>query len=70
MMIIESERSAAQNGRQFQITEEEFCAFLSVNLLIGINKLPTMKSYWSVRNGDLCDRYCEGQPKEYVSFEA
>ena len=24
----------------------------------------------AVRNGDLCDRYCEGQPKEYASFEA
>ena len=28
MMKIESERYAAQNGRQFQISEEEFCAFL------------------------------------------
>ena len=24
----------------------------------------------AVRNGDLCDRYCESQPKEYASFEA
>ena len=24
----------------------------------------------AVTNGDLCDRYCEGQPKEYASFEA
>ena len=30
MMTIESERYAAQNGRQFQISEEEFCAFLGV----------------------------------------
>ena len=51
MMKIESERYAAQNGRQFQISEEEFCAFLGVNLLIGINKLPTMKSCWSVDEG-------------------
>ena len=51
MMKIESERYAAQNGRQFQISEEEFCAFLGVNLLMGINKLPTMKSYWSVDEG-------------------
>ena len=27
MMKIESERYAAQNGRQFPISEEEFCAF-------------------------------------------
>ena len=51
MMKIESERYAAQNGRQFQISEEEFCAFLGVNLLIGINKLPNMKSCWSVDEG-------------------
>ena len=48
---IESEKYAAQNGRQFQISEEEFCAFLDVNLLMGINKLPIMKSYWSVDEG-------------------
>ena len=48
IMKIESERYAAQNGRQFQILEEWFCAFLGVNLLMGINKLPAMKSYWSV----------------------
>ena len=51
MMKIESERYAAQNRRQFQISEEEFCAFLGVNLLMGINKLPAMKSYWSVDEG-------------------
>ena len=50
-MKIESERYAAQNGRQFQISKEEFCAFLGVNLLMGINKLPIMKSYWSVDEG-------------------
>ena len=27
MMKIESERYEAQNGRQFQISEEDFCAF-------------------------------------------
>ena len=51
MMKIESERYAAQNGRQFQISEEELFNFLGVNLLMGINKLPTTKSYWSVDEG-------------------
>ena len=51
MMEIESERYAAQNGWQFQISEEQFCAFLGANLLMGINKLPTMKSFWSVDEG-------------------
>ena len=45
MMKIESERYAAQNGRQFQISEEEFCAFLGVNLLMRINRPSTMKCY-------------------------
>ena len=45
MMKIESERYAAQNGRQFQTSEEELCAFLGVNLLMRINKIPNMKSY-------------------------
>ena len=44
MVKIESEKYAAENGRQFQISEEEFWAFLGVNLLMGINKLPIMKS--------------------------
>ena len=51
MIEIESERYAAQNGRQFQISGEEFCAFLGVNLLMGINKLATMNSYWLVDEG-------------------
>ena len=51
MMKIESERYTAQNGRQFQISEEELCAFLGANLLMGINKLPTMENYWSVDEG-------------------
>ena len=51
MMKIESERYPAQNGRQFQISEEEFFASLGVNLLMGVNNLPSMKSYWSVDEG-------------------
>ena len=51
MMKTESERYAAQNAREFKISEEELCAFLGVNILMGINKLPTIKSYWSVDEG-------------------
>ena len=51
MMKIESERCVVMNGRQFQISEEEFCPFLGVNLLMGINKLPSMKNCWSVDEG-------------------
>ena len=48
MTKMESERCAAQNGRELKISEEEPCAFLGVNILMGINKLSTIKSYWSV----------------------
>ena len=51
MMKTESERYAAQNGREFKISEEELCDFLGVSILMGINKLPTIKSYWSVNEG-------------------
>ena len=51
MMKKESERYAAQNGREFKILEEELCAFLDVNILMGINKLPPIKSYWSLGEG-------------------
>ena len=51
LMKIGSERYASQNGRQFPISEEELCTFLGVNILMGINKLPAMKSYWSIDKG-------------------
>ena len=44
----ESERFAEQNGRMFQATLEELCAFLEINILIGIHKLTKMRDYWSV----------------------
>ena len=49
-MKTESERYAVQNGTEFKISEE-LCAFLGVNILMGINKLPTIKIYWSVDKG-------------------
>ena len=47
----ESERYAEQNGRVFQTTTEELSAFLGINLLMGIHKLPSVKDYWSVEEG-------------------
>ena len=47
----ESERYAQQNGRVFQMTTEELSAFLGINLLMGIHKLPSVKDYWSVEEG-------------------
>ena len=45
------ERYAEQNGRMFQTTLEELCAFLEINILMGINKLPKRRDYWSVDKG-------------------
>ena len=44
-------RYAEQNGRMFQTTLEELCAFLQINILMGIHKLPKMRDYWSVDEG-------------------
>ena len=35
----------------FQTTLEELFAFLGINILIGIHKLPKMRDYWSVEGG-------------------
>ena len=42
---------AEQNGRMFQTTLEELCAFLRINILMGIHKLSKMRDYWSVDEG-------------------
>ena len=44
MLKIESEKYAAQNGWEFDVSEE-FSAFLGINMLTGICKLPSIKSY-------------------------
>ena len=51
LLKTESERYAEQNGRMFQTTLEELCAFLGINILMGIHKLPKMRDYWSADEG-------------------
>ena len=50
VMKTESERYAAQNGREFKISEE-LCDFLGVSILMGINKLPTIKELLVSKRG-------------------
>ena len=38
---------AAQNGRAFDIFPEEIGAFLGINCIMSISKLPNLKCYWS-----------------------
>ena len=51
LLKTESERYAEQNGRMFQTTLEELRAFLGINILIRIHKLPKMRDYWSIDEG-------------------
>ena len=39
---------ATQNGREFATNPEEICAFLGINYIMSISKLPNVKCYWSV----------------------
>ena len=48
LLKTKSERYAKQNERMFQTTLEELCAFLGINILMGIHKLPKMRDNWSV----------------------
>ena len=51
----ESERYAEQNRRMFQTTSKQLYAFLDISILMGINKFPEMRDYWSVKEclGDI-----------------
>ena len=45
LIKIESERYAAQNWRVFQTTNDELAAFLGINILMGINRLPAITDF-------------------------
>ena len=51
LLKTELKRYAEQNGTMFQTTLEELCAFLRINILMGIHKLSKMRDYWSVDEG-------------------
>ena len=46
LIVVESNLYAQQKGREFQTNEQEMRAFLGINYVMSINKLPTIKSYW------------------------
>ena len=39
-----------QNGRNVTVTKEEQKAFLGINIVMAINKLPMITEYWRVNN--------------------
>ena len=46
LIITETNRYAQQNGRNFVTNEAEMKAFLRMNYVMGVNKLPTIHHYW------------------------
>ena len=47
IIVMGSNRYATQKGRNFETTEGEMNAFLGINFIMGINKLPSFEDYWS-----------------------
>ena len=47
-IVEQSNLYAHQNGINFTVTKEELKAFLGINFVMAINKLPTVAEYWTV----------------------
>ena len=47
IIVTETNRYATQKGRNFEITEDEMKAFLGINFVMSINKLPSLEDCWS-----------------------
>ena len=64
LIVEQSNLYAHQNGRNFTVTKEELKAFLGINFVVAINKLPTIAEYWrvdndSIQNTMIRNRFCE-----------
>ena len=68
LIVKQSKLYAHQNGRNFTVTKEELKAFLGINFVMAINKLPTIGEYWRVdnligndgiQNTTIRNRFCE-----------
>ena len=46
LLVDESNFYTWQNGREFHTNKQDVRAFLGINFIMSINKLPTVKSYW------------------------
>ena len=47
VIVMETNRYTTQKGRNFETTEDEMKAFLGINFIMGISKLPSLEDYWS-----------------------
>ena len=50
LIVEQSNLYAHRNGGNFTVIKEELKAFLGINFVIAINKLPTIDEYWRVDN--------------------
>ena len=48
LIVEQSNLYAHQNGRNFAVTQEKLKAFLGMNFVMGINKLPAIAEFWRV----------------------
>ena len=46
LIVTETNRYAQQNGRNFVTNAAEMKAFLGMNYVMGVNKLPTIHHFW------------------------
>ena len=47
IIVTETNRYTTQKGRKFEAMEDEIKVFLGINVIMGINKLPSLENYWS-----------------------
>ena len=68
LIFEQSNLYARQNGRNFTVTKKELKAYLAINFVMAINKLPTIAEYWrvdnlvgndSIQNTIIRGRFCE-----------
>ena len=50
IIVRETNRYATQKGRNFETKEDEMKAFLGINFIMDINKLPSLEGYWLTDN--------------------
>ena len=48
IIVTETNRYATQKVCNFETTEGEMKAFLGINFIMGINKLPSLEDYWLI----------------------
>ena len=48
IIVTKTNRYATHKGCNLETTEDEMKAFLGINFIMGINKLPSLQNSWSI----------------------